>query len=203
MRSYFNRTSCSQVYILIIFVLATILFLGGCQSTIRFSSNHIESADTVLNKSRIKNVSPQKNVTNKSDTSDNSNKIIYSGASFNNYSNRIVSIAQNWIGTPYLYGGNTRAGVDCSGFVKNVYSELGIELPRTSASQYTFATSITNPDVGDLVFFKKQDRIYHVGIYLGNDQIIHASSGKGVIIQTMRGNSLEKNHAGYGRVVKK
>jgi cell wall-associated NlpC family hydrolase len=73
-------------------------------------------------------------------------------------------------------------------------------LPRTSGEQFVFAIPVNNPTVGDLVFFKRNGRIYHVGIYIGNDSIIHAAINKGVRVESIKGNSLERTLAGYGRV---
>jgi cell wall-associated NlpC family hydrolase len=130
---------------------------------------------------------------------DNPTKTIYPKDLSNKYSSKIVSIAKKWIGVPYLYGGNTKAGVDCSGFVKNVYQEVGIDLPRTSAQQYEELKPTNSPVIGDLVFFKKRNKINHVGIFIGDGKMIHSASGKGVIIQSILGTSLEQHLAGYRR----
>lgn len=103
---------------------------------------------------------------------------------------RLLKEADRWIGVPYLYGGNDKEGVDCSGFVLQVYkTALGIMLPRNSAKQQEFAT-ITSRDrlrEGDLVFFTVRGgkNVGHVGIYIGDGRMIHASSSKGVIISPL------------------
>lgn len=86
---------------------------------------------------------------------------------------------QAWLNAPYLWGGRTFMGVDCSGFVQVVYKVLGIALRRDAfqqAEQGTPVKSLDEVQVGDLAFFQnKEGRIVHVGILLGEGQVIHAS----------------------------
>lgn len=102
----------------------------------------------------------------------------------------LIREAMSWIGTPYVYGGETKDGADCSGFVMMTYKNaLGIKLPRTSADQGEFCERIDKKklEVGDLVFFHagKSDRVNHVGIYVGEGKFIHASSSRGVMISDL------------------
>lgn len=102
----------------------------------------------------------------------------------------LIREAMSWIGTPYVYGGETKDGADCSGFVMMTYKNaLGIKLPRTSADQGEFCERIDKKklEVGDLVFFHagKSDRVNHVGIYVGDGKFIHASSSRGVMISDL------------------
>lgn len=118
---------------------------------------------------------------------------------------KIVSEAKEWLGTPYLWGGNTKNGVDCSGFVKNVYGEIGISLPRTAQQQYKYAQKISDSErkTGDLLFYQKGNKISHVAIYLGNNEIIHSASGKGVVRQSLADSYLQSIYVGAGRVLSK
>ncbi len=96
-----------------------------------------------------------------------------------------------WLGTPYKYGGNTRKGTDCSGFVVSVYQAVyGKKLYRSSYQIYDNnckPIKKKNLEEGDLVFFssKKGKRIDHVGIYLKNNKFAHATTRRGVIISDM------------------
>jgi cell wall-associated NlpC family hydrolase len=93
-----------------------------------------------------------------------------------------------WLGTPYLSGGNTKNGADCSGFVSSVYREKeGVYIPRTTSEEFKMGTSIDKKSlmVGDLVFFGEYTRINHVGIYVGNGNFIHASTSNGVMVSPL------------------
>jgi cell wall-associated NlpC family hydrolase len=94
----------------------------------------------------------------------------------------------DWQGTPYKYGGTTKQGVDCSAFVALTYAELfDVHLPRTTKAQAKIGDEINRWEMepGDLVLFKTTPRQRHVGIYIGEDQFMHASSRKGVTISKM------------------
>ena len=96
----------------------------------------------------------------------------------------------NWIGIPYRWGGTTRRGIDCSAFVQQyVRATLGIELPRTTATQRYEGVSIDKSELipGDLVFFRRRGT-RHVGVYLGDNEFIHAASSRGVMISDLDNN---------------
>jgi cell wall-associated NlpC family hydrolase len=78
----------------------------------------------------------------------------------------VLGIAAGLAGTPYVYGGTTPSGFDCSGFTQYVFGQIGINLPRTAEQQRQFATPVSTPQPGDLVFFGAP--AYHLGIYAGN-----------------------------------
>ena len=89
---------------------------------------------------------------------------------------RVIELTQTWLGVPYVFGGCSRGGVDCSCLVQNVYVALGIHLPRVAVDQFNATTPVTDPQPGDLVFFANtyEPGISHVGIYVGNGLQINA-----------------------------
>ncbi|MFN3194957.1 MAG: C40 family peptidase [Chlorobiota bacterium] len=175
-----------------ILTLGLIIFLWSCSSYVRFTSEDIDSIKTYGHlvydgsKKIIESLEKELKEDNKS----------------NHFEGKILSSSKKWLGTPYKYGGTSEDGVDCSGFVLNVYKDLGIVLPRTSKQQYESTERINSDEktVGDLVFFRRGRDIGHVGIYVGSNKVIHASTSKGVIIQDLRNSYLERTFAGFGRV---
>ncbi len=97
-----------------------------------------------------------------------------------------------YVETPYKYGGNSLAGIDCSAFTQNAFNEaLNFKLPRTAKEQFQIGKSITEIGklkFGDLIFFNTTRRSYpgHVGIYIGNNLFVHASQSQGVKISSLR-----------------
>lgn len=100
----------------------------------------------------------------------------------------IAATAKQYIGVPYQWGGETSSGFDCSGYSQFVFAKSGLTLPRVTVDQYNAGTPIAKSqlEVGDLVFFTTyKPGPSHLGIYLGNDQFIHASTSKGVMISSL------------------
>lgn len=99
----------------------------------------------------------------------------------------VVGIAMRYLGTPYVWGGASPAGFDCSGFVMYVYAQVGVSLPHSSYAQYGYGSAVSRGDLqpGDLVFF---DGLGHEGIYVGGGSFIHSPhTGDVVKISSMTG----------------
>lgn len=91
----------------------------------------------------------------------------------------IVNYALRFLGNPYVWGGTSlTSGADCSGFAQSVFRDNGISIPRTSRTQATGgrSVSISNLQPGDLIFYDRNGTINHVALYIGNGQVVHASS---------------------------
>lgn len=91
-----------------------------------------------------------------------------------------VKVVKGFLGAPYRFGGSTVRGIDCSGFVAKIYQFFDVNLPRTAREQSRVGMSVDKDqlDVGDLVFFNTRRAFGHVGIYIGNNQFIHAAAGR-------------------------
>ena len=122
------------------------------------------------------------------------------------YGSSAVSIAYQYMGVPYVYGGASPSGFDCSGFTMYVYAQLGVSLPHGATPQLNYGTYVSRSELqpGDLVFFS--DGSYpasHVGIYVGDDQFIHASSsssnGYCVCVSSLNSNYYSRNFVGGRR----
>jgi peptidoglycan endopeptidase LytE len=92
--------------------------------------------------------------------------------------NLFVKVVKTFLGVPYKLGGSTLRGIDCSAFVKKIYEIFNIQLPRTTREQLSIGKKVEKDQLeeGDLVFFKRRGNNAHVGIYIGGNQFIHASS---------------------------
>ena len=97
---------------------------------------------------------------------------------------QIVAFAEQFLGTPYVWAGSSPSGFDCSGFVSYVFKNFGYTVNRTAASMYTNGVAVDKSElqIGDAVFFaSSSESIGHVGIYIGDGEFIHSSSGCGYV----------------------
>lgn len=118
---------------------------------------------------------------------------------------RAIKIARRMLDIPYKFGGNSIRGIDCSAYVQKVFRFLNVPLPRTAREQFNHGQDIPREELatGDLVFFKTYAHFpSHVGIYLGNNKFIHASSvGKRVTIDSLEAPYYSKRFIGGKRLV--
>jgi len=118
--------------------------------------------------------------------------------------NNIISVAKPWLGVPYKYGGTDFDGVDCSGFVQQIYLQVfDIALPRTTAEMFDGGSYVRDGwlSCADLLFFKnvRGNGVDHVGIYIGNNRFVHASSSSGVVISDLTSDYYTEHFVGARR----
>ncbi|OGW52683.1 MAG: hypothetical protein A2Y81_09615 [Nitrospirae bacterium RBG_13_43_8] len=119
---------------------------------------------------------------------------------------KLILFAKKFINIPYRFGGTSLFGIDCSGYVQKVYSMIGVNLPRSAREQFHEGQPVDTGElsIGDLVFFRTYARFpSHVGIYLGDNLFIHASSrGKKVTIDSLTEPFYIKRFIGAKRVLR-
>ena len=128
----------------------------------------------------------------------------YEGTSATNtVREELIAYAYTYLGTPYVYGGSSYSGTDCSGFTMAVFAKFGYSLSHGASDQYYTATSVSSEErqAGDLVFFDTFGGISHVGIYLGGGQFIHASSSGGVKVNSLYESYYAACYLGAGRIL--
>ncbi|ELX8379729.1 bifunctional murein DD-endopeptidase/murein LD-carboxypeptidase [Providencia vermicola] len=117
---------------------------------------------------------------------------------------KIMDQYANWKGVSYRLGGTTKSGIDCSSFVQRTFIEqFGVALPRTTSEQESSGQSVkrNNLKAGDLVLFKTGRRMKHVGIYIGDNKFVHASTSSGVIVSEMTNEYWSKRYYAGRRVI--
>ncbi len=116
---------------------------------------------------------------------------------------KVYQYIDEWYGTRYCMGGNTKTCTDCSGFVQNFFFAMyGVKLPTSSKELYGFSTRISTTKLrqGDLLFYNTRGGVSHVGIYLQNNKFVHASTTGGVMISDMAEPYYSKRFIGARRV---
>ncbi|MEO9171087.1 MAG: C40 family peptidase [Candidatus Baltobacteraceae bacterium] len=116
---------------------------------------------------------------------------------------QLTSSALRFLGTPYVFGGTSSSGFDCSGYVQHVFALLGVNLPRTADAQYDAGHRILGSmKTGDLVFFHTYaPGVSHVGIYIGNGSFVHASSSHGVMVSKLSDSYWASRYVGAKRLI--
>ncbi|MBT1850642.1 NlpC/P60 family protein (plasmid) [Enterobacter hormaechei] len=116
---------------------------------------------------------------------------------------RIMNEYAVWKGTRYLWGGDSHNGIDCSAFTRRVLQQVSHQnLPRTAIEQSHRGYPVSQEQLkpGDLVFFMTQPNIRHVGVFVGNNQFIHASSSHGVMISYLSGSYWQEHYLTARRI---
>ncbi len=129
---------------------------------------------------------------------------VNTSSSTDNLRQDIIDFAAQFLGTPYVYGGSTPSGFDCSGFTSYVYKNMGISIARTSSDQRSTTTNISMDELlpGDLVFFGSNNVVSHVGIYVGNGNFIHSPhTGSVVKYDTLASGNYNRRFICGGRVL--
>ncbi len=163
-------------YLLPVFI---ILIITSCSSSPRKETKQIE-VETQSQQTHQANNHPQAKQS-KQNTPDHSVSI----------KAKLLAQHHEWQGTRYKYGGLSKQGVDCSGFVFLTFrNQFSLLLPRSTREQVNVGRKIEKHELitGDLVFFKRNKGQRHVGIYLSNSQFLHASTSRGVTISSMNDN---------------
>lgn len=116
--------------------------------------------------------------------------------------NKLIQIGSQYLGVQYVWGGMSPSGFDCSGFTAYVYQKSGYgSLPHSSRTQRAVTKRVSSPDVGDLIFFGPtpgSNTITHVGIYAGNNQVLHAAGNRVQFQSIARGSYWAPRIISYG-----
>ncbi|WP_046336859.1 bifunctional murein DD-endopeptidase/murein LD-carboxypeptidase [Xenorhabdus bovienii] len=118
---------------------------------------------------------------------------------------KILNQYADWKGVAYRLGGNTKRGIDCSAFVQRTFhDQFDIDLPRSTSEQQKIGQTVSRSKLraGDLVLFKTGIYMRHVGIYIGNNQFVHASTSNGVIVSKLTDTYWTKRYYGARRVLR-
>lgn len=114
---------------------------------------------------------------------------------------KVNQVYRDWAGTRYRLGGTSKAGIDCSAFVREAMGRaFNVQLPRSTAEQKHVGRAISRSELraGDLVFFRNN---HHVGVYIGGGQFVHASSSKGVTTSSLNNGYWARNYTQSRRVM--
>lgn len=159
-----------------------------------------KAASTSNNNASASKPSTSKPTTGASNSKPSTSKPSASGTGV--YSS-LINAGMKYQGVPYVWGGTSPSGFDCSGFIYYVHNQVGVKIPRTNTDgYYSRSFSVSNPIPGDLVFFKNtyKQGISHMGIYLGNGKFLHAGTSQGVTVGNVHDSYWGPKFAGYKRL---
>ncbi len=192
--------------------IAAISFLSTevatAQNIVRTVQNKNISATKTKAEISIEEINKRLNAVDDVVEKSSSKRDISSGMSY--FMEQLLNVAGDYKGTRYLWGGMSRSGMDCSGFVKTAFSQFDVDLPRTSREMAHVGKVIKKEEAkaGDLIFFKNGGSrvINHVGIVIestndGEVKFIHSSSSKGVTVSSTREAYYSKSYSQINRVL--
>lgn len=146
------------------------------------------------------------NSASKTTASKSVNTQVASRSSNSTLAGSVLSKAAQYLHTPYVWGGTSPRGFDCSGFVQYVFRQYGYSLPRTAADQAAVGKKVSRSDLkpGDLVYFSSGGEVNHIGIYVGSGKFIHSSSPRsgGVIYSSLSESYYAARYAGATRILR-
>lgn len=118
------------------------------------------------------------------------------------YKVKAISVAKSNLGVKYKWAGNNPNGFDCSGLVTYSFGQAGVKLPRTAGEMYNVGTKVTSYQPGDLLFYATSGgrKVTHVAIYIGNGQMIHSATSKGVSIASINNSYWKPRFMGAKRI---
>ncbi|MBR1774519.1 MAG: C40 family peptidase [Bacteroidales bacterium] len=202
-----------------LFFAAIVLLMASCMPVNEALQNNSRQRTSQNRTKKPTSTSSSTSNRKKPSSSNNSSSSSSSSSSSNNKTNskdavykdskdylkkrdtKLSLYCMDWVGTPHVLGGNTKQGVDCSGFVYNVYKDVfDITLPRRSAdmeNEVKILSNKTKMREGDLVFFGKNG-VNHVGIFLNGDNFVHTSTSKGVIVSSLEEKYWKENFRSCG-----
>ena len=185
-----------RYFIKLVIMLVSVSMITGCGSSKKFERDAIYDAGKRVEK-KVKKSRKKKSGVGNSQSVDLSRVKDASAQA-------VVKEASFWLGAPYVYGGHSKRGTDCSGMVMEVYLKAtGIKLPRSAREQKDFCKRIDKKQLsaGDLIFFANgKGPVNHVGIYIGDKKMIHASSSKGVMVSGIDEDYFARRYHSSGRV---
>lgn len=198
-----------------IVILFSVMVISGCSSTTDISQNDDEDGKDVTGyKNSVEVVSTSTLAMKTSINKENLEAISSSLAGFissfdfakNVDKDEVMFKIIEYINTPYLWGGTSKRGIDCSAFIQTImYQSLGVTLPRTSYEQSQVGELVDKADLkfGDLIFFDtmRKGRVTHVGMYLGNGFFAHSGSKTGVAVASLDDEFYTRTYLKARRVV--
>lgn len=125
----------------------------------------------------------------------------YEVETVNSPRDQIINHARSLLGSPYVWGGDSPNGFDCSGFIQYIFQQEDITIPRTVSDIWNFSSPVDSPSIGDLVFFETYKAgPSHMGVYIGDDQFIHAGLSNGVVTANLSDSYWQERYLGAKRI---